>query len=88
MSSRVNFYAKGLGVRLLSSSYNAKRNRTACSAVKSFGVVKAAVAERLEKAGAVLIAKLATNPFAGGGVASHRQWDTSEAQARAEKATT
>ena len=30
--------------------------------------VKAAVAERLENAGAVLIAKLATNPFAGGGV--------------------
>jgi Asp-tRNA(Asn)/Glu-tRNA(Gln) amidotransferase A subunit family amidase len=29
--------------------------------------VKAAVAERLEDAGAVLIAKLATNPFAGGG---------------------
>ncbi len=29
--------------------------------------VKAAVAERLENAGAVLIAKLATNPFAGGG---------------------
>jgi Asp-tRNA(Asn)/Glu-tRNA(Gln) amidotransferase A subunit family amidase len=32
--------------------------------------VKAAVAERLENAGAVLIAKLASNPFAGGGV----QW--------------
>ena len=30
--------------------------------------VKAAVAERLENAGAVLIAKLASNPFAGGGV--------------------
>jgi Asp-tRNA(Asn)/Glu-tRNA(Gln) amidotransferase A subunit family amidase len=29
--------------------------------------VKAAVAERLDNAGAVLIAKLATNPFAGGG---------------------
>lgn len=29
--------------------------------------VKAAVSERLEDAGAVLIAKLATNPFAGGG---------------------
>jgi Asp-tRNA(Asn)/Glu-tRNA(Gln) amidotransferase A subunit family amidase len=34
--------------------------------------VKAAVAERLEKAGAVLIAKLATNPFAGGGVEWYR----------------
>jgi Asp-tRNA(Asn)/Glu-tRNA(Gln) amidotransferase A subunit family amidase len=34
--------------------------------------VKAAVAERLEKAGAVLIAKLATNPFAGGGVLWYR----------------
>lgn len=30
--------------------------------------VKAAVAERLEEAGAVLVAKLATNAFAGGGV--------------------
>jgi amidase len=30
--------------------------------------VKATVAERLENAGAVLIAKLASNPFAGGGV--------------------
>ena len=34
--------------------------------------VKAAVAERLENAGAVLIAKLATNPFAGGGVLWYR----------------
>ena len=34
--------------------------------------VKAAVAERLEKAGAVLIAKLASNPFAGGGVQWYR----------------
>ena len=34
--------------------------------------VKAAVAERLESAGAVLIAKLATNPFAGGGVLWYR----------------
>jgi Asp-tRNA(Asn)/Glu-tRNA(Gln) amidotransferase A subunit family amidase len=34
--------------------------------------VKAAVAERLENAGAVLIAKLATNPFAGGGVQWYR----------------
>jgi Asp-tRNA(Asn)/Glu-tRNA(Gln) amidotransferase A subunit family amidase len=34
--------------------------------------VKAAVAERLEQAGAVLIAKLATNPFAGGGVEWYR----------------
>jgi Asp-tRNA(Asn)/Glu-tRNA(Gln) amidotransferase A subunit family amidase len=34
--------------------------------------VKAAVAERLENAGAVLIAKLATNPFAGGGVEWYR----------------
>ena len=34
--------------------------------------VKAAVAERLEDAGAVLIAKLATNPFAGGGVEWYR----------------
>jgi Asp-tRNA(Asn)/Glu-tRNA(Gln) amidotransferase A subunit family amidase len=34
--------------------------------------VKAAVAERLENAGAVLIAKLATNPFAGGGVVWYR----------------
>ncbi len=34
--------------------------------------VKAAVAERLENAGAVLIAKLASNPFAGGGVQWYR----------------
>jgi Asp-tRNA(Asn)/Glu-tRNA(Gln) amidotransferase A subunit family amidase len=34
--------------------------------------VKAAAAERLENAGAVLIAKLATNPFAGGGVQWYR----------------
>jgi Asp-tRNA(Asn)/Glu-tRNA(Gln) amidotransferase A subunit family amidase len=34
--------------------------------------VRAAVAERLENAGAVLIAKLATNPFAGGGVEWYR----------------
>ncbi len=34
--------------------------------------VKAAVVERLENAGAVLIAKLATNPFAGGGVQWYR----------------
>ncbi len=34
--------------------------------------VKAAVAERLENAGAVLLAKLATNPFAGGGVEWYR----------------
>jgi Asp-tRNA(Asn)/Glu-tRNA(Gln) amidotransferase A subunit family amidase len=34
--------------------------------------VKAAVAERLEHAGAVLLAKLATNPFAGGGVQWYR----------------
>jgi Asp-tRNA(Asn)/Glu-tRNA(Gln) amidotransferase A subunit family amidase len=34
--------------------------------------VKAAVAERLEDAGAVLVAKLATNPFAGGGVQWYR----------------
>ena len=34
--------------------------------------VKAAVAERLDNAGAVLIAKLATNPFAGGGVEWYR----------------
>src|SRR5579871_1870434 len=34
--------------------------------------VKAAVAERLENAGAVLLAKLATNPFAGGGVQWYR----------------
>jgi Asp-tRNA(Asn)/Glu-tRNA(Gln) amidotransferase A subunit family amidase len=34
--------------------------------------VKAAVAERLENAGAVLIAKLATNPFAEGGVQWYR----------------
>ncbi|HEX5272795.1 MAG TPA: amidase [Gemmataceae bacterium] len=34
--------------------------------------VKAAVAERLERAGAVLVAKLATNPFAGGGVQWYR----------------
>ena len=34
--------------------------------------VKAAVAERLDNAGAVLIAKLATNPFAGGGVQWYR----------------
>jgi Asp-tRNA(Asn)/Glu-tRNA(Gln) amidotransferase A subunit family amidase len=34
--------------------------------------VKAAVAERLENAGAVLIVKLATNPFAGGGVVWYR----------------
>ncbi len=34
--------------------------------------VKAAVAERLENAGAVLVAKLATNPFAGGGVQWYR----------------
>jgi Asp-tRNA(Asn)/Glu-tRNA(Gln) amidotransferase A subunit family amidase len=34
--------------------------------------VKAAVAERLEDAGAVLIAKLATNPCAGGGVQWYR----------------
>jgi hypothetical protein len=34
--------------------------------------VKAAVAERLENAGAVLIAKLASNPFAGGGVEWYR----------------
>jgi Asp-tRNA(Asn)/Glu-tRNA(Gln) amidotransferase A subunit family amidase len=34
--------------------------------------LKAAVAERLEQAGAVLIAKLATNPFAGGGVEWYR----------------
>ncbi len=34
--------------------------------------VKAAVAERLEHAGAVLIAKLASNPFAGGGVQWYR----------------
>ncbi len=34
--------------------------------------VKAAVAERLETAGAVLVAKLATNPFAGGGVQWYR----------------
>ncbi len=34
--------------------------------------VKAAVAERLENAGAVLIAKLANNPFAGGGVQWYR----------------
>ncbi len=34
--------------------------------------VKAAVAERLEQAGAVLIAKLASNPFAGGGVEWYR----------------
>ncbi len=34
--------------------------------------MKAAVAERLENAGAVLIAKLATNPFAGGGVQWYR----------------
>jgi Asp-tRNA(Asn)/Glu-tRNA(Gln) amidotransferase A subunit family amidase len=34
--------------------------------------IKAAVAERLENAGAVLIAKLATNPFAGGGVEWYR----------------
>jgi Asp-tRNA(Asn)/Glu-tRNA(Gln) amidotransferase A subunit family amidase len=34
--------------------------------------VKAAVAERLEEAGAVLIAKLATNPFAGGSVLWYR----------------
>jgi Asp-tRNA(Asn)/Glu-tRNA(Gln) amidotransferase A subunit family amidase len=34
--------------------------------------VKAAVAERLEHAGAVLIAKLASNPFAGGGVEWYR----------------
>ncbi|HEV8070418.1 MAG TPA: amidase [Planctomycetaceae bacterium] len=34
--------------------------------------VKAAVAERLENAGGVLIAKLASNPFAGGGVQWYR----------------
>jgi hypothetical protein len=34
--------------------------------------VKAAVAERLEQAGAVLVAKLATNPFAGGDVLWYR----------------
>jgi Asp-tRNA(Asn)/Glu-tRNA(Gln) amidotransferase A subunit family amidase len=34
--------------------------------------VKAAVAERLENAGAVLIAKLASNPFAGGGAQWYR----------------
>jgi Asp-tRNA(Asn)/Glu-tRNA(Gln) amidotransferase A subunit family amidase len=34
--------------------------------------VKAAVAERLDNAGAVLLAKLATNPFAGGGVEWYR----------------
>ena len=34
--------------------------------------VKAAVAQRLEDAGAVLIAKLATNPFAGGSVLWYR----------------
>jgi Asp-tRNA(Asn)/Glu-tRNA(Gln) amidotransferase A subunit family amidase len=34
--------------------------------------LKAAVAERLEQAGAVLVAKLATNPFAGGGVQWYR----------------
>jgi Asp-tRNA(Asn)/Glu-tRNA(Gln) amidotransferase A subunit family amidase len=34
--------------------------------------VKAAVAQRLENAGAVLIAKLASNPFAGGGVQWYR----------------
>ncbi len=34
--------------------------------------VKAAIAERLEDAGAVLIAKLASNPFAGGGVQWYR----------------
>jgi Asp-tRNA(Asn)/Glu-tRNA(Gln) amidotransferase A subunit family amidase len=34
--------------------------------------VKAVVAERLEQAGAVLVAKLATNPFAGGGVQWYR----------------
>jgi Asp-tRNA(Asn)/Glu-tRNA(Gln) amidotransferase A subunit family amidase len=33
---------------------------------------KAAVAERLDDAGAVLVAKLATNPFAGGGVLWYR----------------
>ena len=38
MSCRVNFHANGLGVRLLSSSYNAKRTRTASSVAKSFGV--------------------------------------------------
>jgi hypothetical protein len=38
MSCRVNFQAKGRGDRLLNSSYNAKRTRTASSVAKSFGV--------------------------------------------------
>src|ERR1035438_5806205 len=38
MSCRVNFQANGRGVRLLNSSYNAKRTRTASSVAKSFGV--------------------------------------------------
>src|SRR5271157_2945703 len=37
-SCRVNFHANGLGVRLLSCSYNAKRRRTASKVAKSFGV--------------------------------------------------
>ena len=38
MSCRVNLHANGFGVRLLNSSYHAKRTRIASSFAKSFGV--------------------------------------------------